>query len=153
MNSSIEHPDTETLDQLRAGLLDDDPARKEQLLAHVNTCDQCRPEWMRWQKIAELSGGLAPSEQERMIRQALDTPPRRQHHWLPAMAAAVTLAVGIGLWMGGQEINSGGEQIAQQQMSPAVDEDLDFYLWLAEQPDEQTSGLEPGQLKQRSPLA
>lgn len=140
MNSSTEHPDNETLDQLRAGLLDDDPARKEQLLAHVNACDHCRSEWMRWQRIADLTGGLDPQIQADMVDRALQAPPARRQHWLPAMAAAVTLAVGLGLWMGAQEPVQTGQQIAQQEITPAVDEDLDFYLWLAEQPEGQTSG-------------
>ena len=75
-----------------------------------------------------------------MVREAMD-PPRAaaRTQWWPAMAAAVTLAVGIGIWFAGdREDGSDTSLVAQQNPVPELYEDLDFYLWLAEERDEQS---------------
>ena len=42
MNKPEQHPDSELLDRLRSGLLDDSPLEKASLEAHLQQCDYCR---------------------------------------------------------------------------------------------------------------
>lgn len=140
MNEMTEHPSKETLDELRAGLLDEDRERSERLLTHVLHCDRCRSDWDRWGEIASAVPQLDPRSQAAMVNRALMTPPRGRHTWWPAVAVAVTLSIGLGVWWSLDGTDPGPQPpIAQQAAVPDVYEDLDFYLWLANQQEDLSS--------------
>ena len=136
------HPDPAILDSLRAGLLDDHPSEKAALESHLAGCDSCRTQHAAWQQLAET--GLDGLDAERLrndLRQARttalsDAVPR--HHGaglLPyATAAALLVAVALGLWnypLTGPDSPTATATVAQT--VPDIYEDLDFYLWLANQ--------------------
>ena len=52
MNSKTRHPDPVLLDQLRAGLLDDQTQLKAQLEKHLQQCEQCQ-QANAWKNIAD----------------------------------------------------------------------------------------------------
>lgn len=140
-----QHPDLELLDRLRAGLLDGQAADKAALEEHVAECASCRRQLDNWQQLGPA--GLGPalgdarlaSDLQAARRRALATgrAGHRQRLLLPYAAAAVLLlAVSAGLWslwpdtdMTTRMATRGSEQV------PDVYEDLDFYLWLANQGD------------------
>ena len=46
-----QHPDTELLDRLRAGLLDDLPREKAAIEEHLATCESCRNHAGIWKQL------------------------------------------------------------------------------------------------------
>jgi hypothetical protein len=140
---SQQHPDTGQLDRLRAGLLDDQPEAKAALEAHLAGCGICR-ERSDWQMLQP--GAMGPDLDTDTLQQSLQRARRqallagnlhRTHSFLPYAAAALLLvAVSIGIWT--LQTDNGSElQMAahDSQMSPDIYEDLEFYLWLANQKD------------------
>ena len=139
------HPEPEQLDRLRAGLLDDQPEAKAALEAHVSGCEVCqaRGSWHLLQP-----GNLGPDFDTDTLQlalrkarlQALQAGDRRRHYeFAPyATAALLLIAVFIGIWTL-QPDGSGQQQMAAQdvRMIPDVYEDLDFYLWLANQKEDE----------------
>ena len=140
---SQQHPEADQLDRLRAGLLDDQPAVKAALEAHLSGCTVCQQR-CNWQILRP--GALGPDIDNDALRQSLRNARRqalqsgsRQHHhgFLPyASAALLLVAVSIGIWTL-QPDNDSQQQIAAQDTGavPDVYEDLEFYLWLANQED------------------
>jgi len=138
---SQQHPEPDQLDRLRAGLLDDQPAAKSALESHLAGCATCR-ERNNWQVLQP--GALGPeldtdSLQQALLyarRQALQAGSQhRRHGFIPyASAALLLIAVSAGIWML-QPDSSNRQQMAVQdsRMIPDVYEDLEFYLWLANQ--------------------
>jgi hypothetical protein len=140
---SQQHPEPEQLDRLRAGLLDDQPEAKAALEAHLAGCTTCRGS-CNWQLLNP--GAFGPdfdtdTLQQSLLnarRQALQAGGRRhRHEFVPyATAALLLIAVSIGIWTL-QTDNGSRQQIAVRdtQMIPDIYEDLEFYLWLANQKD------------------
>lgn len=144
MMHNQQHPDTEMLDRLRAGLLDDQPAQKTALEKHLSECDTCRVHAGIWQQLE--SGALGPHLDTGNLGTALYTARRQalagtnsRQAWAMtpyATAAAVLLAVSIGLWTTQPGIDTNSQMTADTSQSvPDIYEDLDFYLWLATQND------------------
>lgn len=143
---SLSHPDNQTLDRLRAGLLDDGA----DLRAHVAACAVCRQRLAVWDQLARaLPAGVSPdgalAEQLRTRRQAalagLATGRASgERRWAPqylAMAAAVTaVAIGVGVFLA---IDREGSDTAPDALSAQADRpsdiyaDIDFYLWLTQE--------------------
>lgn len=137
-----QHPDTELLDRLRAGLLDDRADERAALENHLASCPACQARFDSWQQLAPQALGprLDPhelgSELQRARRRALNVP---ESHHTPAFASYATaavllIAISVGLW----SLQPGPEdppQLTAQNGEPVPDlyEDLDFYLWLANQ--------------------
>jgi hypothetical protein len=140
---SQRHPEPDQLDRLRAGLLDDQPEIKAVLEAHVATCATCR-ERCNWQllqpgaMVPDLDTGALQQSLRNARRQALQAGSQRSRHaFIPyATAALLLVAVSIGIWTL-QLDNGGQQQMAMQdsRMIPDIYEDLEFYLWLANQKD------------------
>jgi hypothetical protein len=144
MNRHNLHPDSELLDRLRAGLLDDTPARKRELEAHLENCQHCRQRY-------DLGGTLrvgaleipdARQGLERARRQALQAPPRTPARRLApfAVAAAVAL-VAVLLVKPALEPEPESARLASNgnKEVPELYEDLDFYLWLADHKEDEDS--------------
>ena len=139
------HPDSEQLDMLRAGLLDDTPGRKTMLEQHLAGCRTCRERAAPWQKLAaRLDDTLQPAglqEQLHRARQsALSTENRHTRRTLVPYAAAAALLIAVlvgilGLPTGTTHAPDRAAQTAQA--VPDTYEDLDFYLWLANQDEGQ----------------
>ena len=137
------HPDPETLDRLRAGLLDDRPAEKAAIETHLSTCEDCRNQQSVWSQIASASMTGQPDlagvrlQLRQASNQALSSQTVRRHVFglAPyATAALLLIAVSFGLW----NYQSGTTGDTQEpatvaQAVPDIYEDLDFYLWLANQ--------------------
>ena len=139
MSSYRHHPDTELLDQLRAGLLDDMPAKKAELESHIQHCDTCR---QRYDWPAVLRSGAAQSDLnqrlDRARRQALAVPEKSLLRRLVPVAAAAAIAlVTVVLVNPLQDTGNNDLQLASsgEENTPEVFEDLDFYLWLADHTD------------------
>jgi len=140
---SQQHPEPGQLDRLRAGLLDDQPEAKAALEAHIAICAICQ-ERCNWQILHP--GAMGPDLDTQALRrslrnarrQALQTTSRHHPHgFVPyASAALLLIAVSIGIWTL-QPDSESQQQIAAQdaQMIPDIYEDLEFYLWLANQKD------------------
>lgn len=142
------HPDTELLDRLRAGLLDDDVDLKTRLERHLAGCPRCRDQWQVWKRLgvgalgawpvpdSQLSAGL------KQVRQhALTAGRQRRIHRYPVLAAAAMLliAVSAGLWTVRHEFVATPQMTTQTAEGvPDLYEDLDFYLWMANQGDDKT---------------
>ncbi|MGD2111839.1 MAG: hypothetical protein PVI50_00525 [Gammaproteobacteria bacterium] len=140
---SQQHPDLEQLDRLRAGLLDDRPHEKAMLETHLAGCDTCQAHFGSWEQLGPgaLGPGLEPAALVRDLhaarRRALDSrhAARHRHTFAPyATAALLLIAVTIGIWTGHNWLQPEPQLTAQAtQEVPDIYEDLDFYLWLADQ--------------------
>ena len=146
-----QHPDSELLDQLRAGLLDDQPARKVELEQHLANCDSCHAQSRIWQQLnpdalgPKLDGDLTDDLQA-IRNQALNQTPQGLNRPLVpyATAALLVLAVTAGLWTLTPGIDSSQPMTAQSTHTvPDIYEDLEFYLWLAEQKDGNMDNTNP----------
>jgi hypothetical protein len=129
------HPDSEQLDSLRAGLLDDDPRLKADIETHLGQCAACRKRY-------DLAGHLLPGklpvdlpagQLDRIRHQALEARKPRQHLLPFAIAAALAL-VAVVLVKPSLQDKSPDTRMAQTaaENTPVLYEDLDFYLWLAD---------------------
>jgi hypothetical protein len=146
-----QHPEPDQLDRLRAGLLDDQPAIKTALEAHIAGCTACQ-ERCNWQVLHP--GALGPDLENHTLRQSLRNARRqalqsgsqpRSYRFIPfASAALLLVAVSIGIWTLQQD-HGEQQQIAAQDTGtvPDVYEDLDFYLWLANQEDNGSTDEDP----------
>ncbi len=137
-----QHPDPEQLDQLRAGLLDDQADAKAALEEHVEQCASCQSLLTNWQQLGPdaLGPQLDPESighsLQQARQQALNTRDARQPRTLMpyATAALLLIAVSIGFWIAQPEYRETTLVTANQgQTVPGLYEDIDFYLWLAEQ--------------------
>ena len=148
---SPQHPESDRLDQLRAGLLDEQPAVKLALEAHITGCKICQ-ERCNWHILDP--GALGPDLDDIALQQslrdarsqALQSGGQRRHYgFVPwASAALLLVAVSIGIWTQ-QPDNGSQQQIAAQDAGtvPDVYEDLEFYLWLANQQDNGNTDEDP----------
>ncbi len=139
------HPDTELLDRLRAGLLDDSSEIKARLENHLVGCPQCRGRLHSWEYLGrdvlgawradgKLSAGLKLARQRSMTA-------RRHRHIIRypvlATAAMLLIAVSAGLWTLRHEFVDTTQMTARtSEEIPDLYEDLDFYLWMANQGDD-----------------
>jgi predicted anti-sigma-YlaC factor YlaD len=138
------HPDPEQLDRLRAGLLDDKADEKALLEQHMDKCSTCRTQFQGWARLgatmmdAQLPADALHRDLQRARRVALSS---RRHRgvrsFVPyATAALLLVAVTVGLWT----MQPGDESqplltARSTETIPDTYEDLDFYLWLANQKD------------------
>lgn len=141
---SQQHPDLELLDRLRAGLLDEQPAEKAALEQHIAGCASCRRQLDGWQQLQpsglgpQLDAARLASDLQAARRQALESGSRGSRPvFLPYAAAAVLLlAISAGLWSLRPGTDTTPHMAARDSLQvPDIYEDLDFYLWLANQED------------------
>lgn len=142
MNMHETHPDSEQLDRLRAGLLDDTPAVKAEIEAHLGKCNACRKRygWPGILQTDELPGGAPGEALDQIRRRALDGPAPRQRLIPFAVAAALAL-VAVVLVKPSLQDSEPDTQLAQTpaESVPVLYEDLDFYLWLADHEEDADS--------------
>ena len=136
-----QHPDTELLDQLRAGLLDDLPEQKAAIEQHLLDCGTCRARAGIWKQLEPdalgpqidteaLSNSLQAARQQALA----DASPSPHRTLVPfATAALLVLAVSVGYWTMQPDIDTTNMTADTSQAVPDIYEDLDFYLWLANQ--------------------
>jgi len=136
------HPDMELLDRLRAGLLDPGADETLHLERHIGSCPQCRAYLEGWKQLGPMALGpeldsAAVSKQLRQLRQqALATTqrPRTRNYQLLATAALLLVAVTVGIWTVQYQDSDAPQMTAQgSDTVPDLYEELDFYLWLADQ--------------------
>jgi anti-sigma factor RsiW len=141
------HPDTELLDRLRAGLLDDDVEFKTGLERHLAACPHCRGRLNAWEQLGRNALGAwtvtddALSTRLRLARERAMTTGRQRRiilrHPLLATAAMLLIAVSAGFWTLRHEFMDTSSMTAQRgEAIPDLYEDLDFYLWMANQGDD-----------------
>ena len=139
---SQQHPDPEQLDQLRAGLLDDQADVKKSLESHIELCPSCQSLFNSWQQLGPTALGPQLGEESlgRSLQQARqqalsDAGTRHARTFTPyATAALLLIAVSIGFWMTQTEhLDTQLATVEYTQDVPDLYEDIDFYLWLAEQ--------------------
>jgi anti-sigma factor RsiW len=136
-----QHPDTELLDQLRAGLLDEQPEQKSAIEQHLAVCDACRTRTEIWKQLEpeslgpRVDAGKVRTSLQAARRHALASESRgRQRVLVPvATAALLVLAVTVGIWTTQSDIDTTNTMADAGQAVPDIYEDLDFYLWLANQ--------------------
>ena len=139
---SQQHPDPEQLDQLRAGLLDDQADEKKSLESHIEHCPSCQSLVNNWQQLGP--GALGPQLGEESLGHALqqarqqalsDADTRHARTFTPyATAALLLIAVSIGFWVAQPEhLDTQLATVDAGQEVPDLYEDIDFYLWLAGQ--------------------
>ncbi len=142
MNTPDTHPDSEQLDRLRAGLLDDDPTLKAALEAHLANCERCSASH-------DWRGGLTPGAlpfsppRERLenIRAQVLAHPVERRRLAPLAVAAALALVAVVLVRPALQDDPGQTRVAETQVetTPVLYEDLDFYLWLADHKDNEDS--------------
>ena len=139
---SQQHPDPEKLDQLRAGLLDDQADEKQALEGHIEHCPSCQSLFNSWQQLGPTALGpqlneasLDRSLQHRRQQALSNTDTRHARTFTPyATAALLLIAVMVGVWVAQPEHpQTQLATVEQSQDVPDLYEDIDFYLWLAEQ--------------------
>ncbi len=130
MTRDAEHLSDETLDRLRAGLLAGEQARAAR--AHLEACPACRARARPWADLAEPVSPAAAAALAEGRRRALAA--ARRPAWrrpLLAVAAALTLAVGVGLFARLQPLQSPPPAEARLAAAdPALFAEIDFYVWL-----------------------
>jgi predicted anti-sigma-YlaC factor YlaD len=137
MNRPDQHPDSDLLDQLRAGLLDHDASRKAEVEAHLSQCGNCRQryDWPTALRVDEEQSRDLDGRLNLARRRALAStkkPALRRFAPLAAAAAIALIAV-----LAVRPLQSPDEQQTRVAGTtpaavPEVYEDLDFYLWLAD---------------------
>jgi hypothetical protein len=142
------HPDTELLDRLRAGLLDNSIEIKDQLEHHLHACPLCRSRLHAWEHLGRDTMGAWPVADKKLSvglkqarRQALTTeqPRRMTRYQVLATAAVLLIAVSAGLWTLRHEFVDTMPMMARtSEEVPDLYEDLDFYLWMANQGNDKT---------------
>ena len=142
------HPDTELLDRLRAGLLDDSIEIKDRLERHLVACPQCRSRLHAWEHLGRHAMEAWPVADEKLSvglklarRQAMTAgrPRRTMRYPVLATAAVLLIAVSAGLWTLRHEFVDTMPMMARtSEEIPDLYEDLDFYLWMANQGNDKT---------------
>jgi hypothetical protein len=142
------HPDTELLDRLRAGLLDDSIEMKDRLERHLAACPQCRGRLHAWEHLGRDAMGAWPVTDKKLSvglklarRQAMTAGRDRRMIRYPVLATAAVLliAVSAGLWTLRHEFVDTAPMMARtSEEIPDLYEDLDFYLWMANQGNDKT---------------
>lgn len=143
------HPDSEQLDRLRAGLLDDRPEARREIEDHLASCADCRAAYDGWDQLnpaalgpAQDEGGLA-KDLATVRNKALSTGKTRVSAALVPYAAAALLILGISVVLFNIDLDNGNsiQTVAQQeQRVPDLYEDIDFYLWMADHDNEVNGG-------------
>jgi len=134
MNSFEQHPDSELLDRLRSGLLDDEPQLRTRVVQHLQACRACQRSY-DWPASLQGAGGVSDAQLDALRRRALATPAQRPRRLLPLAAAAAVALAAVGLISILPSPQSPpAPQVAVSEPNPVPDlyEDLDFYLWLAD---------------------
>ena len=131
------HPDTELLDRLRTGLMDDDPAHKAELETHLRDCEIChrRYTFNGMLQSETLASSDLDSRLNEARRQAMRMPTRhRKQKLIPLAVAAAIALVAVVLVNPVQELVPTDHQVASSNGKdvPELYEELDFYLWLAD---------------------
>jgi uncharacterized protein YbaR (Trm112 family) len=142
------HPDTELLDRMRAGLLDDSIEIKDQLEHHLVACPLCRNRLHAWEHLGRDTMEAWPVEDKKLSvslkqarRQAMTTGRHRRMIGYPVLATAAVLliAVSAGLWTLRHEfVDTMPMMAGASEEVPDLYEDLDFYLWMANQGNDKT---------------
>jgi uncharacterized protein YbaR (Trm112 family) len=137
------HPDTELLDRLRAGLLDDSIEMKARLEHHLVACPRCRGRLHAWEHLGRdalgawtVADGKLTAGLKQARRRAITTGRHRRifRHPVLATAAMLLIAVSAGLWTLRHEFVDTVQMTARpSEEVPDLYEDLDFYLWMANQ--------------------
>lgn len=134
MNSFEQHPDSELLDRLRSGLLDDEPQLRSRVEQHLQTCPACRRSY-HWPASLQGAGRVSDAQLDALRRQALAAPAQRTRRWLPLAAAAALALAAVGLISllpSPQSPRAPQVAVSEPNNVPDLYEDLDFYLWLAD---------------------
>lgn len=136
MNASNAHPDRESLDRLRADLLDDESRRRE-LEQHLRECAVCRQryDWQGLMKAADLAGPALEQQLDHAREQALRAPRRSllSRRLVPLAVAASIALLAVILVNPLQQAPDPDTQLARDSReAPELYEELDFYLWLAD---------------------
>jgi hypothetical protein len=140
------HPDTELLDRLRAGLLDDNVDARRRLERHLDACPRCRDRLHAWEHLGPGTLGAWPVADSRLSsglsqarRHAMTAGRRRRIHRYPLLATAAMLliALSVGLWgLRHESMDTPRMTARTTEGIPDLYEDLDFYLWMANQGDD-----------------
>jgi hypothetical protein len=136
MNSQTRHPDPDQLDQLRAGLLDDQIKLKAELENHLLQCKQCQ-QVNAWEHIADHTV-MTEQLEPRLVairKKAMNPATRHSTRLLPIAAAASVVALlsaSILFNNTGQDMDT-DPAFQVQAESEDIYEDLDFYQWMADQ--------------------
>ena len=139
------HPGNRQLDRLRAGLLDQQPALKSQLLEHLRDCAPCRRQAAAMDTLAASQRAQPDprlAQQLRARRMAAlagraAQPPMAVRRLAPAFALATVMAVaiGVGVFLDFNPLPA-PQELAQTATDnvPDLYADIDFYLWLSNHP-------------------
>jgi anti-sigma factor RsiW len=136
------HPETELLDRLRAGLLDESSAERDALEKHLAGCAQCQACLDSWRQLGpdalgtQLDTRAVTTALRQARRHALVAGERRHAGTYSALAAAamLLLAITAGLWTWQPGLDGTPQMTAHSgDVVPDLYEDLDFYLWMANQ--------------------
>jgi len=137
MRESDQHPDSELLDQLRAGLLDEKPLQKAGLEAHIQQCKTCRQDydWPAALRLDDAQNRHLVRQLERARHQALMARKKSAlRRFTPLAAAAAIALVAVLVVKPLQSPDTDDTRLAGTTPGavPEIYEDLDFYLWLAD---------------------
>ena len=126
------HPDSELLDRLRAGLLDEDPAHKAELENHLQQCSICRQRHS-WPTALQATDPALTSRLDQARHLALQAHDKSTLRRLAPLAAAAAIAlVAVLLVQPARLPEVENTRLADSTEVPEIYEDLDFYLWLTE---------------------
>lgn len=146
------HPDTELIDRLRAGLLDELPEEKQALEDHIASCPECQAQLDHWEQLTpsalgpELDNNKLQRDLENARRHALTA---NRPHPIAALvpyatAALLLIAISAGVWNLYPEPDFTQQTAQGTQVVPDIYEDVDFYLWLANQEESPANADSPG---------
>jgi len=137
MSGPDQHPKSELLDQLRAGLLDENPLQKAELQAHIQQCEVCRRgyDWPAVLRSDQAQNQRLLRQLDGARRQALLTRKKTAlRRFAPLAAAAAIALVAVLVVKPLQSPDTDDTRLAGTTPGavPEIYEDLDFYLWLSD---------------------
>lgn len=142
-----DHLTDRQLDELRAGMLDEYPADREALRAHITDCAVCAARLGLWDQTKQVLGiehsGVRHALRARRAaalagNATVDSRPVRWGLPMALAAGVAAVALGLGVLVYPPDNTDSGQLAATTADEPDLYTDIDFYLWLLRKQHDET---------------
>lgn len=142
-----DHPTDRQLDELRAGILDEHPADREAVRAHITDCTACAARLGQWDQTKQVlsieHNGVRHALRARRAvalagNAAVITRPVRWGLSMALAASVAAIALGLGVLVYPPDNTNDAQLAATAADEPDLYTDIDFYLWLLRKQHDET---------------